>query len=637
MAVNSRNPKGINQGLVIIAGLIIIFASILVYLLVLRSVYGRYSVDELKPTVKSIEKFLLGSEPRVAILYSSFTKNMMPDQSTWVEDNIVTWKKFLKYQNQKYVILSDEDLETGKHFDYDLLVLPGAKSLSDREIIQIKKFLDRGGSIFATSGIASFSDDGKWRGWDFFSEVFGVKFSKEIGDDDFTKIHTLRGGLPITANVPAGYPLRVATWDKPIAVEVLDPRTTQVSFWYNYRLEEGLVREGIKESSGMIYGTYGKGRFVWMGFEINSVIGIHEDYVYFDRLFHNCIKWLMKEPIAFVKDWPSGYSAAAIISPSISDNAQNIRNLFPILTSEKIKATFFIQPDFAANHTDLVKYISKFGEISSLVDIGYLSSVNDTVNRLNNYDVQLKKLSDARQILEKITQKTVTGFLPYYGLFDDNTIRAAINAGYNYFLTDSLTDRTVPRTIIRGEDRILSITKSSRDDYEVIRDFGLTQNDFQYYTYQEDIDRVLFEGGLYVFKLHPEYQCTLDNIGVVKDVVENLRNKKFWITTANEIVDWYRKKDYLELRTEQQGNLRVAVTISNPGNEIVSNIVVKVDLNTKAKKINIKTEIIGTRIPAYSHEDYSNQLYLYVDDLKPNESRTYYIDYDQVQGQQIIF
>ena len=637
MAVNSRNPKGINQGLVIIAGLIIIFASILVYLLVLRSVYGRYSVDELKPTVKSIEKFLLGSEPRVAILYSSFTKNMMPDQSTWVEDNIVTWKKFLKYQNQKYVILSDEDLETGKHFDYDLLVLPGAKSLSDREIIQIKKFLDRGGSIFATSGIASFSDDGKWRGWDFFSEVFGVKFSKEIGDDDFTKIHTLRGGLPITANVPAGYPLRVATWDKPIAVEVLDPRTTQVSFWYNYRLEEGLVRDGIKESSGMIYGTYGKGRFVWMGFEINSVIGIHEDYVYFDRLFHNCIKWLMKEPIAFVKDWPSGYSAAAIISPSISDNAQNIRNLFPILTSEKIKATFFIQPDFAANHTDLVKYISKFGEISSLVDIGYLSSVNDTVNRLNNYDVQLKKLSDARQILEKITQKTVTGFLPYYGLFDDNTIRAAINAGYNYFLTDSLTDRTVPRTIIRGEDRILSITKSSRDDYEVIRDFGLTQNDFQYYTYQEDIDRVLFEGGLYVFKLHPEYQCTLDNIGVVKDVVENLRNKKFWITTANEIVDWYRKKDYLELRTEQQGNLRVAVTISNPGNEIVSNIVVKVDLNTKAKKINIKTEIIGTRIPAYSHEDYSNQLYLYVDDLKPNESRTYYIDYDQVQGQQIIF
>ena len=621
MAVKSRNQKGIVPGLVIFVGLIIVFASILVFLLVLRSVYGRYSVNELKPNMDSIEKFLIGSKPRVAILYSSFTKNMMPDESTWVEDNIATWKKFLTFQDKKYVVLSDEELETGKNFDYDLLVLPGAKSLSDREIIQIKKYLDGGGSIFATSGIASFSDDGKWRGWDFFSEVLGVKFSKEIGDSDFTKIHTLRGGLPITANVPAGYPLRVATWDKPIAVEVLDPRTTQASFWYNYRLEEGLVREGIKESSGIIYGTYGKGRFVWMGFEINSVIGIHEDYVFFDRLFH----------IAFVKDWPSGYSAAAIISSSISNNVKNIRNLFPILTSEKIEGTFFIEPNFAANNAELVKYISKFGEVSSLVDIGYLSSVNDTVNSLNNYDIQLKKLSDARKTLENITHKTISGFLPYYGLFDDNTIRAVINAGYNYLLTDSLTDRTVPRTIIRGENRILSVTKSSRDDYEVIRDFGLTQNEFQFYTYQEDIDRVLFESGLYVFKLHPEYQCTLENISVVKNVVDELKDKKFWIATASDIVDWYKKKDYLELRTEQQGKYRVAVTISNPGDEIVSNIVLKVDLNTKAKRINIKAEIIGTKIPVYSHQENSNQLYLYVDDLEPDESRTYYIDYDRVQ------
>ena len=63
----------------------------------------------------------------------------------------------------------------------------------------------------------------------------------------------------------------------------------------------------------------------------------------------------------------------------------------------------------------------------------------------------------------------------------------------------------------------------------------------------------------------------------------------------------------------------MAVTISNPGNEIVSNIVLKVDLNTKAKRINIKAEIIGTKIPVYSHQENSNQLYLYVDDLEPDE------------------
>ncbi len=620
-----------SKGLIIIVGLIIVLASLLVYLLVLGSVFGRYSVDDLIPNTESVEKLIIGSKPRIAVLHSQFTKNMMPDESTWVEDNITTWKKFLNLQNQKYVILEDEDIERGEHFNYELLVLPGAKSLSDREIIQIKKYLDSGGSVFATTGVATFSEDGKWRGWEFFSEVFGAKFSKEIGNDDFTKIHTLRGNLPITANIPTGYPLRVATWDKPVAVEVLDPRTTQVSFWYNYRLEEGLVREGIKKSAGMIYGTYGRGRFVWMGFEINSVIGVHEDYVYFDRLFKNCITWLLKQPIAFIKDWPSGFGAAAVILPSVSDDAYNIRNLFPILNEEKVKATFFVEPYFAENNSELVHYFSKFGEVSAIVDIGYLASVNDTINKLNEYKVQLKKLKNAKLTLEKITKKQVNGFLPYYGLFDENTIRAVIDAGYEYLLTDSLTDRSVPRTIIRGDKRILSITKSSRDDYEVIRDFGLTQNEFQFYTYQEDIDRVLFEGGLYVFKIHPNYQCRPENIEVVKNVIDELKKKKFWITTADKITDWYRKKDYVELVAKQRGKSRVAVTISNPGIEEVTGIVVKIDLNSKAKRISIQTEIIGTKMPTYNHQAGSNEIYLYVDDLKPDESRTYYIDYDQVQ------
>ena len=79
--------------------------------------------------------------------------------------------------------------------------------------------------------------------------------------------------------------LKVATWDRPMAVEVLDPRTTQVSFWYNYRMDDGLVREEIKKSAGIAYGTYGKGRFMWMGFELNSIIGVQEDYILFRDVY----------------------------------------------------------------------------------------------------------------------------------------------------------------------------------------------------------------------------------------------------------------------------------------------------------------------------------------------------------------
>lgn len=632
MAVTSSTRKGINQWLIMIVGFIVVIAAVMIFLFVLRGVFGKFSANELVPDGRVLKNVLLGREPNVAILYSDYTQNMLPENSTWLKENITTWKRFLGYGENKFEIITDEEIERGKLFEYELLILPGTISLSDREIIQIKKYLDKGGSIFATSGTASYSDDGKWRGWRFFSEVFGVKFSREIGDGDLTKIHTLRGGIPITANVPTGYPLHIATWDNPIAVEVLDPRTEQISFWYNYRLEEGLVREGIKKTAGMVYGKYGFGRFVWMGFDINSVIGVQADYIYFDRMFRNCISWLQKEPIAFIKDWPSGFRAAAVLMPTFTDEVQNVRNLLPIITNENIEATFFVEANFAQSNNELIQYLAEFGEVAAIVDIGYLASVNDTINKLYDYDVQLTNLINAKKTIEKITRKTLSGFVPYYGLFDKNTVMAIVNAGYDYILTDSLTDRSVPRIVIKGDKRISSITKTARDDYEVIRNFGLHQPEFQFYTYQEDIDRVLFEGGLYVYKLHTDYQCKLENIEVVKDVIEELKKKKFWITTNEKIYKWYKAKDYLEIRSEKRGNTRVAITISNPSDELVSNIVIYVDLNNKADNISIETEVIGKKNATYSHQRGLEILHLYVDDLEAGESRTFFIDFDIINS-----
>ncbi len=628
-----KNKKGgISQGLIVFSGLIFLVGAVLTYFFILRGVYGSFNANELVPSSSVVKGVIAGSKPTIGILYSKYTENMLPEGNTWLNDNITTWKKFLDNSGLKYDIISDETIELGQHFKYDLLVLPGSRALSDKEIVEIKKYLDKGGSIFATSGTASYSDDGKWRGWNFFSEVFGLEFSKEINNDQVTKVHTLRGDLPITANIPTGFPLKVATWDKPISVEVMDPRTTQVSFWYNYRLENGLVRENIKKSAGIVYGTYGRGRFVWMGFEINSVIGVQEDYIYFDRLFNNSINWLTYQPIAFAKEWPVGYDAAAMLAPAVNADANNIQNLLNVLRSEKVKATFFVNPMQAQLNKGLVRSLARYGEVGSLVDIGYLSSINDTVNSLNDYDSQVQKLKDAKTELEEVTGSKVVGAFPYYGLFDQNTLRALIDDGYKYIMTDSLTDRSVPNNIILGDKRITTMTKTARDDYEVIRDFGLKQPDFQLYTYQEDIDRVLFEGGMYVFKMHTEYQCAPENIGVVKNVIEDLKKKNFWITTGEEIQKWYAEKNSVEIRTDKRGPNRVTLTVSNPGKSTASNLVVEVELNAPAQRISLSSEIIGTKKARFDYDKKGRIVYVYINDLEPNESRTYYIDYNQTNS-----
>ena len=173
------------------------------------------------------------------------------------------------------------------------------------------------------------------------------------------------------------------------------------------------------------------------------------------------------------------------------------------------------------------------------------------------------------------------------------------------------------------------MTKTARDDYEVIRDFGLTQPEFQFYTYQEDIDRILFEGGMYIMKMHPEYQCKPENINVVKLIIQELKKKNFWITTASEIQNWFSKKNNVEVSIDKRGESRVVVTVSNPGHEIVSQSVVQIDLNENADNVSLSTAIIYTRPANFEHQNGSKTIKLYITDLKPGESRTYYLDYDK--------
>ncbi|MGE5430285.1 MAG: hypothetical protein ACM3QX_04375 [Syntrophomonadaceae bacterium] len=628
MAIKTVNRIKVNQLMILLTGLVILTAAVLIFLFIIKGVYGNYNISEILPTRENLSFLSSDGETTAAILYSRYTENLLPQGSTWLNDNINTWKNFLRASKIKSDVISDQAIELGGHFKYKLLILPGAKSLSDKEVSQIKRFIEKGGSVFATSGTSSFSDNGKWRGWDFFSEVFGLKFTREITPDEFTKIHTLRGGLPVTAGIPTGYPLKIATWDRPMACEILDPRTTQVSFWYNFRTELGLVREEISKSAGIAYGTYGHGRFIWMGFELNSVIGQQEDYINFGRLFQNSIKWLTYAPTAFVRDWPGSHESAAVIMPVIGASPYNVQNLYGIISSEKVPMTFFAEPSAADEHRDILNNLHNYGELGSIVDLGYLTSINDTVNKLYDYNTQLNHFNQSKLSLSKLPGHAGKGAVPLYGLYDDNSVRALIDAGYNYIITDSLTDRSVPKTIIKGDKRIIAFTKTSRDDYEVIKNYGLTDREFQIYTYEEDIDRLLFEGGLYIYKMHTEYQCQPQYVDVVRELIRYMRQKNIWITTIPEVRDWWLSKSNLEVNSEMRSTRRIAVEISNPGNIQVNDVIVQVNLNRDISNIQLSSDIFGTRIPKYSFDRKTQVLRLKIDKIDAGEAFSYFVDFD---------
>jgi len=625
--IENKYGVRVNFLLLILGGLVILIASLLVFLLIIRGIYGAYELEDIIPA----KDFLFSkNKSRIAILNSKYTQNMLPKGNTWIIDNITTWGKYLTNLKLSYEIISDLDIEMGKHFDYKLLILPGSKALSEKEIIQIKKFLERGGSVFATSGVGSFSDDGKWKGWEFINETFGIRFTKELSRDESYLVHTLRGSLPITANIPSGFTLKVATWDRPVAVEVLDPRTTQVSYWYDIKKERGLVRQEIKETAGIVYGTYGKGKFIWYGFEINSIIGINQEYLYFERLFNNSISWLLSLPISISNLWQSNFKAGSIFTITINEKLDKIENIIPIIQKNNIPFTFIIDPDIAIADSSKIKNISNYGELAILVDIGYISSWDDTENKLFEQDVQSEKIRQAKSIVEKITGKKVFGMMPKFGLFDQNTIFAALKNDLRYIIADSLTDRSVPNVVIKGKEKIVIFTRTARDDYEIIRDYGLDEPVFQFYTYQEDIDRLLFENGLILFNFHPEYQLQSKNINVIEQIYNDLIKKEFWINYPSAFVDWFQKREQIEVKAEIRGKYRISLKISNPGKKPIENYTLDLDLNKRVKNIIIGSEIIGTKPIKYKFQSSDNKISFTIDKLKAGESRVYYLDFEEV-------
>jgi hypothetical protein len=135
-----------------------------------------------------------------------------------------------------------------------------------------------------------------------------------------------------------------------------------------------------------------------------------------------------------------------------------------------------------------------------------------------------------------------------------------------------------------------------------------------------------------MFKSHFAYQLQFKNISVINTVIDDLRKKNFWIATGSEISRWFNTKAQIEVGVKKMGSRRVRLTVSNSGESIAEKIEVDADLSEKANNILLSAEIIGTKLPKFKKLNGGSLIRLTVDELKPHESRIYYIDYDDTKN-----
>ncbi len=246
--------------------------------------------------------------------------------------------------------------------------------------------------------------------------------------------------------------------------------------------------------------------------------------------------------------------------------------------------------------------------------------------------MQTSSLKYVVDTLGKISNSKIKAVMPLNGYYDDNTLQAMTTNDCEFLVTDSLTDRSVPEIRIRNNKPIMIITKTARDDYEVVRNYGLINTEFQRYTYEEDVDRVLFEGGLYVFKVHTDYQLQPQYSSVIRDVLNYAQSKKMWITSLRDLKTWWMRRQGVEVRYEARSKRRIAVELTNPRDERVDELVIQVNFNKRVKNVEVTSDIINTKIPKYKLVNDSQTIYFYLDRMEAHETRSLLVDFDNIEN-----
>ena len=99
MAVKEAKGLKVNYLIIFLSGLVLLISAILVFLLIVKNIYGNYEIREILPTKENLRFLFDEQKGKAAILYSKYTENMLPSGSTCLGIMLILGKNLLKTPN----------------------------------------------------------------------------------------------------------------------------------------------------------------------------------------------------------------------------------------------------------------------------------------------------------------------------------------------------------------------------------------------------------------------------------------------------------------------------------------------------------------------------------------------------------
>jgi peptidoglycan/xylan/chitin deacetylase (PgdA/CDA1 family) len=610
--------RRINFLTLLILGIFIAIVSIAAYYFTLQIVHGEMRLKNVKlaALVTSPAKIIRPINTRIGILISDDSQNI---PGTAFNNNFIKgWQSFFTSEKISYDTLHGKDLAANK-IKYDILILPFNSTISELEISRISEFLNSGGGLIACGECGFRDEKGEIGQPTFLNRILGITKINKIDESIKSYVPlTLKTSSPLTLDIPMGAQLGLNTDDGCIRAKIIENRTIQDGYFYDSEVDKGIPLSEIENSTGLCHGTYGKGRFVWLGFNISSFTGDEFTQKTYHKVLRNALLWLAKKPLASIKTWPGDYRTAAVISGDIEYEFSNVGNVIEVLEKNKIQGSFFILSDLAELNVDWVRKMAENGEIG-------LHGDEHTDFKDQNYEIQLERLRKAKQVLEQISGQKIIGFRPPFGNYDENTVRALTKIGINYLVLGMEGGTDIEPHFIRYLDDFMIMPKPNQDDYDLFNRDSMTEPDEIFAELKDEFDAINDLGGLFVFTYHSQILAVDTNCQVITDLIDYMKSKNVWIATWKAIADWYRKKQNLTIALEEENNKYSIITLSNQGTRAIEDFKVQIFPPDIASVPQIKSDFKEDLECSFDKE--SGSYYISINKINPKTSRRIIISF----------
>lgn len=424
-----------------------------------------------------------------------------------------------------------------------------------------------------------------------------------FADGAFGRV-TFLSGSPLAAGLPAAFRMKTGTFDLPLQLQIVEPRTKAAAFWFDFAAGDQLARDELPGSTAVAYGHYGAGRFVHFGHELSAMGYDPLEQSVLARFFQNTLHWLGHSPLVWVRPWPAPYDRAAFVGTIAYEDPLPLETMMGPFREADIIPTVFMTSNVAAGYPEL------FGRLSERTEIGMIAGPNVSSAELHTLRQHFPILPQGIHLQDRTLSQ-----------ISADTIR---EVGFGYVVPDTLGRAQQAEMV--GGDGLVSIPRTSRTDHDLLARTPAASHSMRMMLMEDDLDRAVAEGGLYTLLVHPDGFGHVDHLPLLRETLQSLRSRNFWLPTASELADWTRAHAGISVRAEARGPRRLNIRITNNSEVSAQNVAVVVALGNAVVDFAVRSELVGAPSPELTLDDDGTALTIVVDDLAPGQYRIYQVD-----------